>query len=122
MTADSHNVPELPGAVTLLDVAREAGVSPSTVSRILNGTAHVASDKRAAVENAIRKLNFTPNLFARSLKTGTTMTVGILTQDIESPFFNRAMRGIEEVDQPPPDLRCAGSKRASPAPVTHPSS
>jgi LacI family transcriptional regulator len=88
--------PAQPGTVTLLDVAREAGVSPSTVSRILNGTARVAADKRNAVETAIRKLNFTPNLFARSLKTGTTMTVGVLTQDIESPFFNRAMRGIEE--------------------------
>lgn len=88
--------PTIPEAVTVLDVAREAGVSASTVSRILNGTARVASDKRTAVENAIRKLDFKPNLFARSLKTGTTMTVGVLTQDIESPFFNRAMRGIEE--------------------------
>jgi LacI family transcriptional regulator len=96
VTDRSSPPPPAPDAVTLLDVAREAGVSPSTVSRILNGTARVASDKRTAVENAIRKLDFKPNLFARSLKTGTTMTVGILTQDIESPFFNRAMRGIEE--------------------------
>ena len=84
-----------PTAVTVLDVAREAGVSPSTVSRILNGTARVTSDKRSAVEEAIRKLDFRPNLFARSLKTGTTMTVGILTQDVESPFYGRAMKGIE---------------------------
>lgn len=84
-----------PTAVTVLDVAREAGVSPSTVSRILNGTARVTSDKRSAVEAAIRKLDFRPNLFARSLKTGTTMTVGILTQDVESPFYGRAMKGIE---------------------------
>ena len=87
---------ESPDAVTVLDVARVAGVSASTVSRILNGTARVAADKRKAVEEAIRQLDFRPNLFARSLKTGTTMTVGILTQDIESPFFTRAMRGIEE--------------------------
>lgn len=84
-----------PSTITVLDVAREAGVSPSTVSRILNGTARVASDKRQAVERAIRKLDFKPNLFARSLKTGTTMTVGILTQDVESPFYGRAMKGIE---------------------------
>lgn len=84
-----------PSSVTVLDVAREAGVSPSTVSRILNGTARVTSDKRSAVEAAIRKLDFRPNLFARSLKTGTTMTVGILTQDVESPFYGRAMKGIE---------------------------
>lgn len=85
-----------PSTITVLDVAREAGVSPSTVSRILNGTARVTSDKRQAVEEAIRKLDFRPNLFARSLKTGTTMTVGILTQDVESPFYGRAMKGIEE--------------------------
>lgn len=87
---------DTPAAVTVLDVARAAGVSPSTVSRILNGTARVAADKRAAVEAAIAKLNFRPNLFARSLKTGTTMTVGIVTQDVESPFYGRAMKGIEE--------------------------
>lgn len=85
-----------PAAITVLDVARVAGVSPSTVSRILNGTARVAASKRALVEEAIRQLDFKPNLFARSLKTGTTMTIGILIQDIESPFFTRAMLGIEE--------------------------
>ncbi|MDQ8020845.1 MAG: substrate-binding domain-containing protein [Moraxellaceae bacterium] len=83
-------------SVTVVDVARVAGVSPSTVSRILNGTARVTAEKRKAVEDAIAALDFRPNLFARSLKTGTTMTIGILTQDIESPFFTRALRGIEE--------------------------
>jgi LacI family transcriptional regulator len=84
------------GPTTVIDVARVAGVSASTVSRILNGTARVADSKRTAVEAAIRQLDFRPNLSARSLKMGTTMTVGILAQDIESPFFTRAMRGIEE--------------------------
>lgn len=94
VTAPSDN-DSPPSTITVLDVAREAGVSASTVSRILNGTAPVTSDKRKAVEKAIRKLDFRPNLFARSLKTGTTMTVGILTQDVESPFYGRAMKGIE---------------------------
>jgi len=92
-TISGINTP--PSSMTVLDMAREAGVSPSTVSRILNSTARVTSDKRSAVEEAIRKLDFRPNLFARSLKTGTTMTVGILTQDVESPFYGRAMKGIE---------------------------
>ena len=82
--------------VTLLDVAREAGVSASTVSRILNGTAKVAPAKREAVEAAIARLKFKPNLFARSLKTGITMTVGVLTQSIESPFYARALKGVED--------------------------
>jgi LacI family transcriptional regulator len=83
-------------AVTVLDVARVAKVSISTVSRILNGSARVSAEKREAVEAAIRALDFKPNLFARSLKMGTTMTVGLVTQDIESPFFTRVMRGIED--------------------------
>ncbi len=84
-----------PEPVTLLDVARAAGVSASTVSRILNGTAKVAPAKREAVEEAIRRLHFKPNLFARSLKTGITMTVGVLTRAIESQFYSRALKGIE---------------------------
>ncbi len=82
--------------VTELDVALVAGVSSSTVSRILNGTARVADAKRVAVERAIRELNYRPDQSARSLKMGTTMTVGVLTQHIDSPFFTRMLRGIEE--------------------------
>jgi LacI family transcriptional regulator len=86
----------LPGAEsTLHDVARLAGVSPSTVSRILNGTARVAADKRQAVEQAIERLRFKPNLSARSLRNGSTRTVGILTQELESPYFARGVRGID---------------------------
>lgn len=82
--------------MTVIDVAREAGVSVATVSRILNGSTRVGADKRDAVEQAIRRLDFKPNLFARYLKSGNTMTIGVLTQNIDSTFFARAMRGIEE--------------------------
>lgn len=81
--------------VTVIDVAREAGVSPSTVSRILNGSARVTAEKRVSVERAISALGFMPNLFARSLKSGKTMTIGLLTQDVESLFFGSAVKGIE---------------------------
>lgn len=81
--------------VTLLDVARAAGVSPSTVSRILNGSAGVSEAKRAAVMEAIERLEFRPNLSARSLRQGRSMTIGVLTMDVESPFYGRAMKGIE---------------------------
>lgn len=83
-------------AVTVMDVARAAGVSVSTVSRIVNGTARVADDKRRAVEEAIARLDYRPNLHARSLKMGTSMTIGVLTQDIESPVFNRILLAVEE--------------------------
>lgn len=82
--------------VTVTDVAREAGVSVSTVSRIINGTARVADDKRLAVEAVIARMDFRPNLHARSLKMGRSMTIGMLAQDIESPFFTRVIRGIED--------------------------
>lgn len=82
---------------TLGDVAERAGVSPSTVSRILNGTANVSAAKQAAVQEAIAALNFRPNLAARSLAGGKTMSVGVLTQFIDSPFYGEALRGIEDV-------------------------
>ena len=81
---------------TLMDVARLAGVSASTVSRILNGTARVTQDKRAAVEKAIELLQFRPNFAAQSLRSGSTRTIGILTQELESPYFTRGARGIED--------------------------
>lgn len=81
---------------TLLDVAREAGVSPSTVSRILNGTAKVSEAKRIKVEAAIAAMNFTPNQMAQNLKSGRSMTIGIVVQDISSPFFDEALRGVDD--------------------------
>lgn len=82
--------------VTLEHVAREAGVSPSTVSRILNGTASVSEAKQAAVDEAIRKLGFRPNPVARGLAGGRTLSVGVLTQTISSPFYGEALHGIED--------------------------
>jgi LacI family transcriptional regulator len=84
------------GPVTLGMVARASGVSPSTVSRILNGTAVVSDDKRAAVDQAIATLGFVPNPIARGLAGGRTMSVGVITQYIDSPFYGVALRGIEE--------------------------
>ncbi|WP_288482529.1 LacI family DNA-binding transcriptional regulator [uncultured Deinococcus sp.] len=81
--------------VTLAEVAREAGVSPSTVSRILNGTARVKGDKEQSVRRAIDLLGYRPNAFARGLATGASGSIGVLTQDIASPFYNDALSGIE---------------------------
>lgn len=81
--------------VTLEMVAEHAGVSPSTVSRILNGTAVVSDEKRAAVDHAIAKLGFVPNPVARGLAGGRTLSVGVVSQAIDSPFYGAALRGIE---------------------------
>jgi LacI family transcriptional regulator len=83
-------------AVTLEMVAKEAGVSPSTVSRILNGTARVRDSKVRAVEAAIAKLQFMPNPVARSLARGRSMSIGVVTQAIDSPFYGEALAGIEK--------------------------
>ena len=84
------------GAVTLERVAQAAGVSPSTVSRILNGTARVSEAKQQAVEAAIRDLGFRPNPVARGLAGGRTLSIGVLTQTISSPFYGEALHGIED--------------------------
>lgn len=82
---------------TLGLVAQRAGVSPSTVSRILNGTAQVSQEKQDLVREAIKALNFQPDPAARSLAGGRTMSIGVLTQFIDSPFYGEALRGIEDV-------------------------
>ena len=82
--------------VTLEMVAKEAGVSPSTVSRILNGTARVRESKVQAVEAAISKLQFMPNPVARSLAGGKSMSVGVVIQAIDSPFYGEALAAIEK--------------------------
>lgn len=82
--------------ITLAQVADFAGVSSSTVSRYLSGANPVAPDKAEAIERAIRELNYRPNLVARGLATGRTMTVGVLTQELLSSFFSETMHGVED--------------------------
>ena len=77
-------------------VAKEAGVSPSTVSRILNGTARVRESKVRAVTAAIAKLQFVPNPVARSLARGKSMSIGVVIQNIDSPFYGQALEAIEK--------------------------
>jgi LacI family transcriptional regulator len=89
-----------PGPVTLDMVAQLAGVSPSTVSRILNGTAVVSNDKKRTVDAAIAQLGFVPNPVARGLAGGRTFSIGVITQAIDSPFYGAALRGIEDVLDP----------------------
>lgn len=92
----STQAPGADSVVTLDMVAQLAGVSPSTVSRILNGTAVVGDEKKRAVDAAIKKLRFRPNPMARGLAGGRTMSIGVLTQTISSPFYGEALYGIED--------------------------
>lgn len=81
---------------TLEDIAKRAGVSPSTVSRVLNGSKRVAEEKRALVLAAVEEYGYRPNQVARGLVRGRSMTIGVLMQDISSPFFARMVSGIEQ--------------------------
>ena len=82
-------------SATLRMVAREAGVSASTVSRIINGTVNVSDGLKQAVEAAIAKFDFRPNAAARGLALGKTLTIGVVAQAIDSPFYGEGLRGIE---------------------------
>ena len=79
---------------TIQDIARTANVSKSTVSRVLNNTTPVNEQKRADVLKAMKELNYKPNVFARGLAGGQSMTIGIVTQNIGSPFYDMLTQGI----------------------------
>lgn len=79
---------------TISDIARKANVSPSTVSRVLRDSAGVKEAKRDAVIQAVRELNYRPNIFAQSLASGQSMTIGVLTQNFGSPFYDAILQGV----------------------------
>ncbi|SFU90393.1 transcriptional regulator, LacI family [Clostridium sp. DSM 8431] len=84
-------------ATSIKDVAKEAGVSIATVSRVLNDIDVVNEDTKKKVLDAIKKLGYRPNIVARSLKTQRTKTIGILIPDISSQFYPEIVRGAEDV-------------------------
>jgi LacI family transcriptional regulator len=77
------------------DVAREAKVSMSTVSRVINNNYPVKEETRLRVEKAIKKLNFSPNILARSLISQNTKTIGVIVPSINNLFFSTVIKAIE---------------------------
>ena len=86
-------------APSIYDVARESGVSVFTVSSVVNNKSYVSKKLRTRVEAAIRKLNYVPNLVARSLANRRTHTIGVIVPDIANPFFPMVVRGAEDAAQ-----------------------
>jgi len=84
-----------PKTVRLTEVARRAGVSTATVSRVLNGLGPTTAGMRARVRQAATELDYHPNWLARSLRARRTNTVGLVVPDIENPFFTSLVKGAE---------------------------
>ncbi len=82
-------------APTIADVAKLAGVSTATVSRVLNRTAPVSEETTARVQAAIAELNYHPSAAARGLASRKTNMIGLLTTDVSAPFFTPILSGIE---------------------------
>jgi LacI family transcriptional regulator len=82
---------------TIRDVARLAGVSTMTVSRVVNSSGYTSTETRARVERAIAELGYVPNALARHLRSNRTRTIALVISDISNPFFTTIARGVEDV-------------------------
>lgn len=87
------------GASTIRDVARRAGVSVATVSRVMNASAPVRDATRRRILEAASELRFTPNASARSLSTRRTAALGVVLPDLHGEFFSELLRGIDRTAQ-----------------------
>ncbi|GDY29666.1 LacI family DNA-binding transcriptional regulator [Gandjariella thermophila] len=84
---------------TISDVAARAGVSPATVSRVLNGKSTVDPGLAERVVAAARELDYRPNAFARNLRRQASTVLALIIADVENPFFTAIARGVEDVAQ-----------------------
>lgn len=83
--------------VTIFDVAKEAGVSKSTVSRVINMDKRVKDETRIAVEEAIKKLNYSPSFMAQAIRTRKTYTIAFMVPEYSNIFYSEVFRGVEDV-------------------------
>jgi LacI family transcriptional regulator len=83
--------------ITIRDVARRAGVSPMTVSRVINDSGTVSRETRRRVEEAIAALGYVPSRLARGLSAQRTGTLAVIVPDVANPFFTLIVRGAEDV-------------------------
>ena len=84
-------------SITIRDIARQANVSPSTVSRVVNGSGYVSKVTRKKIEQIIKVHDYVPSAMAQRLSKGSNNIVGVMIPEIDNPFFSGIIRGIEEV-------------------------
>jgi LacI family transcriptional regulator len=87
----------MPNRITMSDVARQAGVSLMTVSRVLNQRGDVSPETRQRVMEVVERLGFRPSSIARSLATQRTRTIGLVVPDISNPYFSGMAHGVAEI-------------------------
>jgi LacI family transcriptional regulator len=87
------------GRVSIIDVAREAGVSTATAGRALGGYGYVSEASADRIRSVAEALGYRPNRLARGLITGKTQTIGVVASDIASPFYASAIRGVADAVQ-----------------------
>lgn len=83
-------------AATIIDVARQAGVSIATVSRVIHGSPLVNETTRRRVQQAMTDLSYAPNVVARGLVTRRTQAIGLVITSLADPFFPAIVQGVEE--------------------------
>ena len=97
--------------ITIRDVARLAGVSVATVSRVLNNSALVSPDTREAVMKAVTQLGYRPNANAQALATQVSDTIGVVVMDVSDAFFGALVKAVDMVAQQRGDRFAAALKR-----------
>ena len=90
---------------SIREVAKLAGVSPATVSRVINGTANVDDEKKQRVLKVINETGFRPNELARALFKQSSKIIGVIVPNIENPFFSELAKAIEK-RRMKMDIRC----------------
>lgn len=82
--------------MNIYDIAKEAGVSPATVSRVLNNHKNVKEETRNKILEVIKGKNYSPNMVARNLSVGISRNIAFMVPDIENPFFSKILHGISD--------------------------
>ncbi len=81
----------------IIDVAADAGVSPTTVSHALSGKRAVSAKTRLKIQESVARLNYQPNLVARGLRSQRTHTIALLVADISNPYYPEVASGVHDV-------------------------
>ena len=89
---------------TIFDVAKLAGVSKSTVSRVISGSGSIKESTRIKVEKAMAELNYSPNYLAQGIRTGKTKTIALVVCEASNLYYNELLYRIEAIARQKPDI------------------